>query len=192
MAHVRAVGLLALLSAVPAVTESVTIELTPQGMVWLWLHAPDRAMAESLGTALGRSLGCTLTGVTESPSGGEWVFHAHCPAAPDAFERRGQEVAADGSARAVVRLPACPGVGNDGDLPGGGGAVGRNVRSPRWRHRSCGSRIACGMALVGRAERSWRATSICARSDFALVWTANFLWDLFGHRFAATVETVAA
>jgi hypothetical protein len=34
MAHVRAVGLLVLLSAVPA----VTIELTPRGTVWLWLH----------------------------------------------------------------------------------------------------------------------------------------------------------
>jgi hypothetical protein len=87
MAHVRAVGLLVLLSAVPAAAESVTIELTPQGMLWLWLHAADRAMAESLGTALGRSLGCTLSGVTESPSGSEWVFHAHCP---DVFQRRGQ------------------------------------------------------------------------------------------------------
>jgi hypothetical protein len=27
---------------------------------------------------------------------------------------------------------------------------------------------------------------------FALVWTANVLWDLVGHRFAATVETVTA
>jgi hypothetical protein len=27
---------------------------------------------------------------------------------------------------------------------------------------------------------------------FALVWTANVLWDLVGHRFAATVETAAA
>lgn len=87
MAHVRAVGLLALLSAVPAVAESVTIELTPQGMVWLWLHAADRAMAESLGTALGRSLGCTLSGVTADASGGEWVFHAHCPSV---FQRHGQ------------------------------------------------------------------------------------------------------
>ena len=87
MAHVRAVGLLVLLSAVLAAAESVTIELTPQGTVWLWLTAPDRAMAESLGTALGRSLGCTLSGVSESASGGEWVFRAHCPGV---FQRNGQ------------------------------------------------------------------------------------------------------
>jgi hypothetical protein len=87
MAHVRAVGLLVLLSAVPAAAESVTIELTPPGTVWLWLHAPDKATAESLGTALGRSLGCTLSDVTENPSGGEWVFHAHCAGV---FQRSGQ------------------------------------------------------------------------------------------------------
>src|ERR1022692_3288537 len=87
MAHVRAVGILVLLSAVPAVAESVTIELTPQGTVWLWLHAADRAMAETLGTALGRSLGCTLSDVTENPSGGEWVFRSSCPGL---FQRRGQ------------------------------------------------------------------------------------------------------
>ena len=87
MAHARAVGLLVLLSAVPAAAESLTIELTPQGTVWLWLHAPDRAMAESLGTALGRSLGCTLSDVTENPEGGQWVFRARCPGV---FQRRGQ------------------------------------------------------------------------------------------------------
>ena len=87
MAHVRAVGLLVLLSAVPAVAESVTVELTPQGMVWLWLHSPDKAMAESLGTALGQSLGCTLSEVTENPSNGQWVFHAHCAGV---FQRHGQ------------------------------------------------------------------------------------------------------
>ena len=83
----RAVGLLALLSAVPAIAESVTIELTPRGMVWLWLHSTDRAMAESLGTALGRSLGCTLSDVTENPKDGQWVFRARCPGV---FQRHGQ------------------------------------------------------------------------------------------------------
>jgi hypothetical protein len=248
MAHLRAVGLLVLLSAVPAVAESVTIELTPQGMVWLWLHAADRAMAESLGTALGRSLGCTLSGVTDSASGGEWVFHAHCPGvfqrngqvlegqlklgafrqaltkasireirvrvivpdapysrtafpsawrkasrnglvhysgtmAPRALPARAIHVAVgyrtsdlvlifgpvpytllltvlllirlNGAAKKAPQMdpralwfayPARPGVGNDGDLPAVGCAVGRDFRNVRRRHRS-----------VGRVQRvAWR------------------------------------
>src|ERR1035441_8531365 len=118
MAHVRAVGLLVLLSAIPAAAEPVTIELTPQGTVWLWLHAADRAMAESLGTALGRSLGCTLSDVTESPSGGEWVFHAHCPGV---FQRNGQVLEGQlklGAFRQALTKAAIRQIRIDGIRPG--------------------------------------------------------------------------
>ena len=87
MAQVRAIGLLVLLSAVPAVAESVSVELTPQGVLRLRLTAADRAMSESLGAALGRSLGCTLSGVAESSVGGQWVYRARCSGV---FQRRGQ------------------------------------------------------------------------------------------------------
>jgi len=44
-------------------------------------------MAESLGAALGRSLGCALSDVAGGPSGSQWVFRAGCPGV---FQRRGQ------------------------------------------------------------------------------------------------------
>ena len=87
MVQLRAVGLLVLLSAVPAVAESVSVELTPQGMLALRLTAAGRAMSESLGAALARSLGCTLSDVAESSVGGQWVFRARCSGV---FRRRGQ------------------------------------------------------------------------------------------------------
>lgn len=90
MPQVRVVGLLVLLSAVPAVAESVSVELTPQAMLSLRLTAADRAMAESLGAALGRSLHCGLSDVATSPSGGQWVFRARCAGV---FQRRGQVIA---------------------------------------------------------------------------------------------------
>ena len=182
MAHVRAVGLLVLLSAVPAVAESVTIELTPQGTVWLWLHAADRAMAESLGTALGRSLGCTLSDVTESPSGGEWVFHAHWHHIAEVRKlyrtllawKNGVALSAVNTEQPEWGLPA---------LPGGTGTPYPNqlpMMAAMIAVGAIGASLLAGFPIVSEATLY-----------FALVWTANVLWDLFGHRFVARVETTA-
>jgi hypothetical protein len=87
MAQVRAVGLLLLLPVVTALAESVSIELTPSGVLSLQLTAADRALSESLGGALGRSLGCKLSDVAESSNGTQWVIRARCRGV---FQRRGQ------------------------------------------------------------------------------------------------------
>ena len=87
MAQTWTVGLLILLPVVPAVAESVSIELTPAGILSLQLTAADQAMSGQLGAALGRSLGCRLNDVTEDFAGGQWVFRASCAGV---FQRRGQ------------------------------------------------------------------------------------------------------
>jgi hypothetical protein len=89
MALVRAIGLCILIGTIPAAAESVGIELTPQGSLLLELTAANQPSAVSLGAALARSLGCTLSGVSDQPSGAGWKYRANCLGV---FHRNGQVV----------------------------------------------------------------------------------------------------